>query len=330
MLEAAEKAREETRVTLSAQERRIRGEVAAKAAKDAKRRDKQLREAKAEAESAGEATRKDIDKLRGLHARRVKRLEALLKEEGDNLADARREIASCKAAMAGDAAEFQRWTENHRNESTKLLKELAVIQKKVDRAVATEAQAREREGLAMGRLRKVMEGAEVKRQLREALAELESDRNAQARRARANLKLQRAAEIAQQEVAMVESERARWYEERRSMETAMERLTRLVYGTTATAPCGNTSGDGNASAAAAGGKSTGKKAPIGFPWKPPGGIASRGHGSNGGSSGTTTTRAVCSPIGINAFRERASASVRGVEGSSRKTASGGQGGRRTG
>lgn len=36
--------------------------------------------------------------------------------------------ASCKATMAGDAAEFQRWTENHRNESTKLLKELAVIQ----------------------------------------------------------------------------------------------------------------------------------------------------------------------------------------------------------
>ncbi|CAN0496657.1 unnamed protein product [Ectocarpus sp. 12 AP-2014] len=240
--------------------------------------------------------------------------------------------------MAGDAAEFQRWTENHRDESTKLLKELAVIQKKVDRAVATEAQAREREGLAMGRLRKVMEearleraeGAEVKRQLREALAELESDRNAQARRARANLQLQRAAEIAQQEVAMVESERARWYEERRSMETAMERLTRLVYGTTAAAPGGNTSGDGNSSAAAAAGKSTGKKAPTGFPWKPPGGIASRGHGSNGGSSGTTATRAACSPIGVNAFRERASATARGVEGSSRKAASGVPGGRRTG
>lgn len=54
----------------------------------------QLREARAEAEAAGEATRKDIEKLRGLHARRVKRLEALLKEEGENLADARREIGT--------------------------------------------------------------------------------------------------------------------------------------------------------------------------------------------------------------------------------------------
>lgn len=51
-----------------------------------------LREAKAEAESAAEATRKDIEKLRGLHRKRVLRLEALLKEEGGNLADARREI----------------------------------------------------------------------------------------------------------------------------------------------------------------------------------------------------------------------------------------------
>lgn len=54
----------------------------------------QLREAKGEAEAASEATRRDIDKLRGLHARRVKRLEALLKEEGENLADARREIGT--------------------------------------------------------------------------------------------------------------------------------------------------------------------------------------------------------------------------------------------
>lgn len=54
----------------------------------------QLREARAEAEAAGEATRKDIEKLRALHAKRVRRLEALLKEEGDNLADARREIGA--------------------------------------------------------------------------------------------------------------------------------------------------------------------------------------------------------------------------------------------
>lgn len=116
------------------------------------------------------------------------------------------------------------------------------------------------------------------------------------------------------------------------MEAAMERLTRLVYGTTtAAASGGNASGDGNASAAAAAGKGTGKKTPIGCPWKPPGGIAGRGHGSNGGSS-ANTTRAACSPIGVNAFRERTSAAaVRGGEGSSRKVASGVQGGgRRTG
>ena len=52
----------------------------------------QLREAKADAQATGEATRKDIEKLRGLHAKRVRRLEALLKEEAENLADARREI----------------------------------------------------------------------------------------------------------------------------------------------------------------------------------------------------------------------------------------------
>lgn len=56
--------------------------------------DPKLRDARTEAEAAGEATRKDIEKLRGLHARRVKRLEALLKEEGENLADARREIGT--------------------------------------------------------------------------------------------------------------------------------------------------------------------------------------------------------------------------------------------
>ncbi len=57
-----------------------------------------MREARAEAEAAGEATRKDIEKLRALHAKRVRRLEALLKEEGDNLADARREIGTALPA----------------------------------------------------------------------------------------------------------------------------------------------------------------------------------------------------------------------------------------
>lgn len=42
MLEAEEKARNDTLLALSAQEKRIRGEMAAKATKDAKRRDKQV------------------------------------------------------------------------------------------------------------------------------------------------------------------------------------------------------------------------------------------------------------------------------------------------
>lgn len=62
----------------------------------------QLQEARAEAEAAGEATRKDIEKLRGLHARRVRRLEALLKEEGENLADARREIGIVGISSLGN------------------------------------------------------------------------------------------------------------------------------------------------------------------------------------------------------------------------------------
>ncbi|CAM9693962.1 unnamed protein product, partial [Hapterophycus canaliculatus] len=275
-LEAEERAREDRRLALSDQERRIRGEWAAKAAQDARRTDKQLRAAKAEAKAAGEATRRDIDKLRGLHAKRVKRLESLLKEEGDNLADARREIAACKATLAGDAGEFQRWTEEQRDQSSRLLKELAAIQKKVDRAVKMEADAREREGLAMSRLRKVMEearleraeAAEVKRQLREALAELEADRNTQARRSRNNLQLQRAAEIAQQEVAMVEAERKRWHEERRSMEAALERLTRLVYGTGSGIAVANTSNDKHVSSNFAVGKNA-----VVCPWRPPGGVA---------------------------------------------------------
>lgn len=41
-METEEKAKNDTVLALSAQERRIRGEVAAKAAKDAKRRDKQV------------------------------------------------------------------------------------------------------------------------------------------------------------------------------------------------------------------------------------------------------------------------------------------------
>eukprot|EP00752_Nemacystus_decipiens_P006720 g6043.t1 len=320
VLELEERARNDVKAALAAQERRIRGEAAAKASKDAKQRDKQLREARAEAEAAGEATRKDIEKLRGLHARRVQRLEALVKEEGDNLADARREIAACKATLAGDAGDFQRWTEEQRDQSTRLLKELAVIQRKVDKAVSAESEAREREGLAMGRLRKVMEearleraeGAEVKRQLREALAELESDRSSRARQARNNLQLKRAAEIAQQEVAMVEADRARWQQERLSMEAALERLTRLVYGTanrsSANGSSSSSSGRNdkssnnraNPTAAPTGG--AGKHAPA-YPWRPPGGagvVATGGRGhAGGGGSGGGDARAVCSPIGVN-------------------------------
>ncbi|CAM9651441.1 unnamed protein product [Pylaiella littoralis] len=334
-LEAEEKARKDTTLALSAQERRIRAEVAAKAAKDAKRREKQLREAKEKAEAAGEATRQDIEKLRGLHAKRVKRLEALLKDEGENLADARREIAACKATLAGDAGDFQRWAEEQRDQASRLLKELAVIQKKVDRAAATEALAREREGLAMNRLRKVMEearleraeGAEVKRQFREALAELESDRNGQARRARQNLQLQRAAEIAQQEVAMVEAEKSRWHRERQSMETALQRLTRLVYGTTNTTNNANSSSTNNANGSStnnANGSSNhasvsvyaGKHKPTSSPWKPPGGVrvtaGDRGHTSSGANN---DTRAACSPIGVNAYRRpQGIGSTRGVAG----------------
>lgn len=59
-----------------------------------------VREAKAESEAAGAATRKDIEKLRGLHARRVKRLETLLREEGERLANARREIGEARQGQA--------------------------------------------------------------------------------------------------------------------------------------------------------------------------------------------------------------------------------------
>lgn len=59
-----------------------------------------VREAKAESEAAGAATRKDIEKLRGLHARRVKRLETLLREEGERLANARREIGEARQGKA--------------------------------------------------------------------------------------------------------------------------------------------------------------------------------------------------------------------------------------
>eukprot|EP00903_Cladosiphon_okamuranus_P016194 g14944.t1 len=298
MLESEERTREDIKSALAAQERRIRGEAAAKAAKDAKQRDRQLQEVRAEAETAGEATRKDIEKLRGLHARRVRRLEALLKEEGENLADARREIAACKANLANDAGEFQRWMEEQRDQSNSLLKELAVIQRKVDKAVAAEGEARQREGLAMGRLRKVMEearleraeGAEVKRQLRQALAELESDRSSQARRARNHLQLKRTAEIAQQEVAMVEAERARWHQERLSMEKALERLTRLVYGTAKNNSNSNSRNNkcsnSRAIPTAAPTSGAGKNTPATYRWKPPGGVGHDG-------------RAPCSPIGVN-------------------------------
>lgn len=37
-------------------------------------------------------------------------------------------LAACKATLAGDAGEFQRWTEQQRDQSSRLLKELAVIQ----------------------------------------------------------------------------------------------------------------------------------------------------------------------------------------------------------
>ena len=58
---------------------------------------RQLRAERSKADATGDATRKDIEKLRGLHAKRVRRLEALLKEETENLADARREIGACLA-----------------------------------------------------------------------------------------------------------------------------------------------------------------------------------------------------------------------------------------
>ncbi|CAM9725502.1 unnamed protein product, partial [Laminaria digitata] len=193
-LEADERWREILRSAVAAQEIRLRADATAAARREAKVKDKQLREAKAEAQATGEATRKDIEKLRGLHAKRVRRLEALLKEEAENLTDARQEIVECKTNLAGEAGDFQRWTEEHQDQSNRLLKELAAIQashKKVDRAVAMEAEAREREGLAMSRLRKVMEGAEVRRQLREALAELEADRGVQERRSRTDVQARR-------------------------------------------------------------------------------------------------------------------------------------------
>ena len=103
----------------------------------------------------------------------------------------------------------------------------------------------------------------------------------------------------------------RWQQERLSMETALERLTRLVYGT------GNANGGGansssrtskssnnRATPTAASTGGTGKHTPTN-PWKPPGGVGvvptgGRGHAAGGAwSSGGDGVRAACSPIGVN-------------------------------
>lgn len=51
-----------------------------------------MQKVKAEAAAAAEETRNDIEKLRELHSKRVEKLEALLLQEGQRLAEARREI----------------------------------------------------------------------------------------------------------------------------------------------------------------------------------------------------------------------------------------------
>lgn len=54
---------------------------------------------KAEAEEATEDTRKDVEKLRKLHAKRVEKLEGLLREERERLAEARTQLGGLQLHM---------------------------------------------------------------------------------------------------------------------------------------------------------------------------------------------------------------------------------------
>ncbi|CAM9103729.1 unnamed protein product, partial [Discosporangium mesarthrocarpum] len=190
--EVEERARSAKAAALASQAQKHAAEVSEVQRREEKKREKQVQSVKAKAEAEGVATARDIVRLRELHTKRVEQLEGMLRTEGENLAQARREIAMCKAAQAGDAGEFHRWTEGQRDQSKSLLKEISRIQEAVAQAQGQESEAREREALVCGQLRKVMEtarleraeAAEVRRQLKEALVEAEKARTCQARGAR--------------------------------------------------------------------------------------------------------------------------------------------------
>lgn len=196
--------------------------------------------AQADVQAEREAMRQDLDKLQKLHRQRVSQLEAMIMEEGAALAEARREVAALNTARAADASEFQRVREEERCTAEQQLKELTTIQRAVKQAISNEEASLQRESLVRSELLRLQEARRLERaESAEAVRKAKAAVQAYARDAEKHKEtfqqqklLQRALEISRQEVALVEEDRRRLVSDRTVLETNLDRLSRLVYGTT--------------------------------------------------------------------------------------------------
>jgi hypothetical protein len=185
----------------------------------------------------------DVERLRELHAVRVKELESFLGEERMALQASRREVAELQAARYADSSEAARWREEQEDAAKAHLAELRGIRTELIVAEQNVEAARVREAEARGELRRVLEARrlekaedlETRRQAEEMFVDVKQAELGKKCSERELRRTRQELAICQQELALGERERQRHLREREEMATSIARLSKLVYGGTSLA-----------------------------------------------------------------------------------------------